>query len=196
MIPAWCASLILILIVLAFFCAFEFKKPQARELVLTAQLCALSICARLIFSFVPYFNPVMGILFLCGAGVGVRRGFIAGAMTALVSNFFLGQGPWTLYQMVSWGFVAVIAGTAVKLHLVAKVWSLKDLLTGAALSFLTVVCVTGPLMDLSSVILYGINLKAALAGGFVMNVMLGVSSAVTVAAVGGPFLRIVKRVGV
>jgi hypothetical protein len=32
---------------------------------------------------------------------------MVGAITALVSNFFLGQGPWTPYQMFAWGLVGV-----------------------------------------------------------------------------------------
>ena len=31
-------------------------------------------------------------------------------MTALISNFYFGQGPWTPYQMLAWGLVGLFAG--------------------------------------------------------------------------------------
>jgi energy-coupling factor transport system substrate-specific component len=38
-----------------------------------------------------------------GAALGPRAGFATGALAALASNFFLGQGPWTPWQMLGWG---------------------------------------------------------------------------------------------
>ena len=35
---------------------------------------------------------------------------MVGALAALVSNFFFGQGPWTPWQMYAWGLVGYLAG--------------------------------------------------------------------------------------
>ena len=41
---------------------------------------------------------------------GPQAGFMTGALTAVISNFYFGQGPWTPFQMFSWGIVGLIAG--------------------------------------------------------------------------------------
>jgi energy-coupling factor transport system substrate-specific component len=38
-----------------------------------------------------------------GAALGLRAGIAVGGTAALVSNFFLGQGVWTPWQMLAWG---------------------------------------------------------------------------------------------
>jgi energy-coupling factor transport system substrate-specific component len=43
------------------------------------------------------------IVVVAGAALGLRAGIAVGATAALVSNFFLGQGPWTPWQMLAWG---------------------------------------------------------------------------------------------
>ena len=48
-----------------------------------------------------------------GAALGARAGFATGALAALVSNLFLGQGPWTPWQMLGWGFCG-LAGAALR----------------------------------------------------------------------------------
>ena len=35
---------------------------------------------------------------------------MVGALAALCSNFFFGQGPWTPWQMYAWGLVGYVAG--------------------------------------------------------------------------------------
>ena len=47
---------------------------------------------------------------MSGLVFGPFNGFIIGATTAFVSNIFLGQGPWTLYQMMAWGIIGVLSG--------------------------------------------------------------------------------------
>ena len=55
-------------------------------------------------------------MLFAGFALGPVPGFMVGAITALVSNLFFGQGPWTAWQMVGWGGVGV-AGA-----LVAHLW--------------------------------------------------------------------------
>ena len=42
---------------------------------------------------------------------GRQTGFVTGALTALSSNMFFGQGPWTPWQMFAWGLIGYLAGT-------------------------------------------------------------------------------------
>ncbi|WEB71425.1 ECF transporter S component [Aerococcus christensenii] len=42
--------------------------------------------------------------------LGSQNGFVIGAITALVSNIFLGQGPWPPWQMYALGMVSLSVG--------------------------------------------------------------------------------------
>lgn len=35
---------------------------------------------------------------------------MTGALSAVLSNFYFGQGPWTPFQMFSWGIIGLLAG--------------------------------------------------------------------------------------
>ena len=76
------------------------------------QSCSAAIAAagRVLFAPVPDFKPVSAVCILAGAVFGRRSGFLVGALAALVSNFFFGQGPWTPWQMYAWGLVGYLAG--------------------------------------------------------------------------------------
>jgi energy-coupling factor transport system substrate-specific component len=47
-----------------------------------------------------------------GVALGPKRGFAVGALAALASNFFLGQGTYTPWQMLAWGACGVAGGLA------------------------------------------------------------------------------------
>jgi len=64
-----------------------------------------------LFVAIPGVQPVTVITVAAGAALGARAGFATGAVAALASNFFLGQGPWTPWQMLAWGACGV-AGAA------------------------------------------------------------------------------------
>lgn len=49
-------------------------------------------------------------MILAGVGLGAEAGFLTGAMAGFVSNFFFGQGPWTPWQMFSFGIIGFLAG--------------------------------------------------------------------------------------
>ena len=51
-----------------------------------------------------------GVAVVAGTALGPRRGFAVGALAALASNFFLGQGVWTPWQMLAWGTCGVVGG--------------------------------------------------------------------------------------
>ncbi|MCQ2432856.1 MAG: ATP-binding cassette domain-containing protein [Clostridia bacterium] len=102
--------LVLFECMLPFFFIFESRKPQARELVVIASLCALGVAGRAVFFMLPQFKPVMAITILAGVAFGGESGFLVGAVTMLVSNVLFSQGPWTPWQMFSMGMIGFLAG--------------------------------------------------------------------------------------
>ncbi|MEG1512828.1 MAG: ECF transporter S component [Raoultibacter sp.] len=93
-----------------FFASFESSRPALRQIMPTVVLAALAAAGRILFAPIPSFKPVSAICILAGVVFGRRAGFMVGALAALVSNFFFGQGPWTPWQMYSWGLVGYCAG--------------------------------------------------------------------------------------
>ena len=82
---------------------YERSHPSARVLALVATLAALAALGRIAFAPLPSVKPTTDIVLLCGYVLGGAPGFAVGAVAALASNLFFGQGPWTPWQMVGWG---------------------------------------------------------------------------------------------
>ena len=89
---------------------FEASKPALRQVLPTVVLAALAAAGRILFAPFPDVKPVSAIATLAGATLGPRSGFMVGALGALVSNLFFGQGPWTPWQMYAWGLVGYLGG--------------------------------------------------------------------------------------
>ena len=104
------AILILLETMLPFFLVFEGRKPQARELVVIAVLCAIGVVGRGAFFMLPSFKPVLALVIISGVAFGGETGFLVGAMTMVASNVLFGQGPWTPFQMFSAGIIGFLAG--------------------------------------------------------------------------------------
>ena len=102
--------LIIVYTMIPFFLVFEKRKPQAKELVVIAVMCAIAVVSRAAFIWLPHFKPMTAIIIITGVALGAEAGFLTGAMTGFVSNFIFGQGPWTPWQMFAFG----IAGTSLK----------------------------------------------------------------------------------
>jgi energy-coupling factor transport system substrate-specific component len=90
----------------------ESGPGSARDLTLVATLAGLAAAGRVLFAPVPSVQPVTVIVAAAGVALGPRRGFAVGALAALASNFFLGQGPHTPWQMLAWGGCGAAAGLA------------------------------------------------------------------------------------
>jgi energy-coupling factor transport system substrate-specific component len=95
------------LVVLGGFAWYERTRPPAKVLALVAALAALAVVGRLAFAPFPNVKPTTDIVLLSGYALGGAPGFCVGALAALVSNFFFGQGPWTPWQMAAWGGVGM-----------------------------------------------------------------------------------------
>ena len=73
-------------------------------------MTALSVVGRVIFAPLPGFKPVTAFVIITAIYFGGDAGFITGALTAVISNFSFGQGPWTPFQMFAWGMLGLIGG--------------------------------------------------------------------------------------
>ena len=81
----------------------ESGTASASEIALAATLGAAAAAGRVLFAAIPGVQPVTVICVAAGAGLGLRTGVAVGGIAAFVSNFFLGQGVWTPWQMLGWG---------------------------------------------------------------------------------------------
>ena len=107
---AWGILGMVILSQLLFFTGFDRKTTGTRRLVIAAVMTALSVMGRIVFAPIPGFKPITAIVVITGIWIGGETGFLVGALSALISNFFSGQGPWTPFQMFAWGMLGLIAG--------------------------------------------------------------------------------------
>ncbi|HEU5252642.1 MAG TPA: prenyltransferase/squalene oxidase repeat-containing protein [Solirubrobacterales bacterium] len=95
-------------VILAGFAWYERSRPPAQVVALVAALAALAIAGRIAFAAFPNVKPTTDIVVFAGYALGGAPGFAVGALTALVSNFWFGQGPWTPWQMAGWGLCGVL----------------------------------------------------------------------------------------
>ena len=111
---SWITLAAVLLACLPFFIRFEKKETDAKTLILISVMIALSVVGRFIFSPLPGFKPVTAMTVLTAMYFGSDAGFMTGALTAVISNFYFGQGPWTPFQMFSWGIIGLLAGIFAK----------------------------------------------------------------------------------
>lgn len=101
-------SAVAVLLVAAF--AFERSKISAQHIVLIGVFASLASFSRIPFAVIPSVQPSTFLIILAGVGLGSRAGCIVGIVTVLVSNSFLGHGPWSLFQMIAWSACGFSAG--------------------------------------------------------------------------------------
>ena len=104
----WLSICVAVLSCVPFFIAFEKKSGTGRMLIL-AVMVSLSVLGRFAFSALPHFKPVTAIVVIAGIYLGAESGFLCGALSAVLSNIIFGQGPWTPFQMFSWGLIGFLA---------------------------------------------------------------------------------------
>ena len=148
-------SLLIILeTMIPFAFAFENRKPKARELVIISALCAIGVAGRTAFFMLPQFKPVAAIVIISGVAFGGETGFLVGAITAFVSNFFFGQGPWTPWQMFSFGIIGFLAGIMFQKGILRK--TKTDM---CVFGFLVTFVIYGGIMNPASVIMWQSNIN-------------------------------------
>ena len=193
-------TLIIIELMIPFFLSFEARKPQARELVTLAVMAALAAASRGAFAFIPHFKPITAIIMITGIAFGAEAGFLTGAIAAFASNFMFGQGPWTPWQMMAYGFGGFLAGLLFHNRKLAK----KPMVNTVILSvfgFLSILCLVGPLLDLCTIFTTGSEITPAfvatiLTSGLPVNVTHGLGCAVTMLLFSRPLLDKLDRIQV
>lgn len=186
-------TLIIVELMIPFFMAFEGRKPQARELVVIAVMCALAIAGRVVIP-IPHFKAAFAIILISGIAFGPEAGFMVGAITAFASNFFYGQGPFTPWQMFGYGAGGMLAGFCFrKKGLPRKPWVMT------VFGFLSVILWIGPLLDCSHIFLVLPKITwpsviATFVSGFYVNVSQAICTALIMFLLGNALLEKLDRV--
>ena len=95
-----------VMALLLFTAGFERKATGSRRLVIVSVMTALCFAGR----FIPFLKPISALTIITALYLGGEAGFLVGAMSAVLSNFYFGQGPWTAFQMLAWGMTGLFAG--------------------------------------------------------------------------------------
>ena len=185
------------------FCmVFEGRNPQAREILLIAVMAAIAVVGRMAFFMVPQFKPVTAIVIIAGVGLGAEAGFLTGAMAGFVSNFFFGQGPWTPWQMFSFGIIGFLAGVIFsksKNRKGSREAEWFHVLTLCIFGGLATLIIYGFLMDTSTVFMSSQELTwqafmAVYISGFPFNVIHAVSTVIFLFFLALPMERKLDRI--
>jgi energy-coupling factor transport system substrate-specific component len=99
--------LILAAVLVGGFVWYERSRPTSQVVALVAALAALAVAGRLALAAIPNVVATTDIVLFAGYALGPAPGFAVGALAGLVSNFWLGQGPWTPWQMAGWGMCGI-----------------------------------------------------------------------------------------
>ena len=179
---------------LPFFLSFEKRRPQARELILIAVLCALGMAGRMAFMVLPNFKPLTALVILTAVALGGETGFLVGALTMLLSNMYFQQGPWTPYQMFAMGLIGLLAGVLFRKGLLRRDRLSLSVFGGLAAFFLY-----GGVMNPAAMLLYQPTpskqlLVAYILQGIPVDLVHAVSTFLFLWLLAEPMLEILDRI--
>ncbi len=176
-----------LLSLLLFAAGFEKKSTGTRRMVIVAVMTALCFAGR----FIPFLKPVAALTIITALYLGGEAGFLVGSLSAVLSNFYFGQGPWTAFQMLAWGLIGLLAGIFAEKLLKSNVLLLLyGAFTGVAYSFI---------MDIWTVLWYnqGFNIKlyrAALVSAVPYTASYAVSNVLFLFLLAKPFGEKLERI--
>ena len=188
---AWITLACVILALLLFYASFDKKIVGTRRMVIIAVMTALSVIGRSIFSVIPTFKPITSIVIITAIWIGPESGFLVGSLTAVISNFQFGQGPWTPFQMFAWGLIGLLAGYIGKPLRTSRVaLAVYGAFAGIAYSMI---------MDIWTVLWYGEGFNwslylAALGTALPYTIGYAVSNVIFLLVLGRPFGEKLERV--
>lgn len=178
---------IAVLALLLFYAGFEKRSTGSRRMVIAAVMTALCFAGR----FIPFLKPITAITIITALYLGGEAGFLVGSMSAVLSNFYFGQGPWTAFQMLAWGMIGFIAGLlSEKLTRSKALLLLYGVISGIAYSMI---------MDIWTVLWYaeGFRLKlylAAMTTAIPYTISYAVSNVLFLALLAEPFGQKLGRI--
>lgn len=185
---------IILLSFVPFISMFEGRKPKAREIVTISALCSIGIIGRLAFYMVPQFKPTVAIIIISAMALGSQRGFLIGVLTMLISNLFMGMGPWSPWQMFACGVIGFIAGFMYKKESLPK-----TVVPICIFGFIATLLIYGGIMNPASLFMSGIevNLPSVIAyyvSGLPYDLIHAVSTAVFLLILAKPMLTKLDRI--
>lgn len=186
--------LIIALSIVPFALIYERRRPQAREMVVIAVLTAVAVAGRAALYMIPQFKPVVAIVIITGVSFGGESGFITGALAGFISNMFIGQGPWTPWQMFSFGIIGFLAGILFKKGLLKRNRAALCVFGG-----ISTFIIYGVLMDTASLFMFSstVSWKGLLASyisGIPFNVIHAVATVFFLFILANPMLEKLSRI--
>lgn len=75
-------------------------------------MTALSTVGRLAFSLpiLPNIQPMTALLLIIALNIGIIDSLIVSLISILLTNLFLGMGPWTILQIISFAVIILLTG--------------------------------------------------------------------------------------
>lgn len=179
---------------LPFFLVFERRMPKAREIVIISALSAIAVAGRIAFFMLPEFKPVASIVIISGICFGAEAGFMVGALSAFVSNYFFGQGPWTPWQMFAFGIIGFLAGL-----LFRKGVFRKTRVSLTVFGFLSALVIYGGIMNVAALLMMTGEpgpgmIQASFAAGLPVDFIHALSTAFFLWFISGPMIEKLERV--
>lgn len=165
------STLILVALLVPFEVEYKIRKPNTKKIVLLATLSAIATIGRIAFYMFPQCKPVLAIVILSAVILGPYEGFLVGALTAFVSNFYFGQGPWTVWQMFASGIIGFAAGFLFRKFKITRqrlcIFGILStfFIYGLIMNFATIVLVSGPITKHRVLATYASGISYDLAHG-------------------------------
>lgn len=170
--------LVLAVTMVPFFVSFEYRTLRAREIVLLAMMISFCVAVNLLCSHTIPLHGGSAMVVLTGVALGPEAGFLTGALGRFLCNFFDGQGPWTPWQMASWGLIGFVSGAVFVRYRsgenkAAKKGSYLVLFAAVLVSevagYLWVLLQGGTIQDMKGWMLYAFGLAGLLIGGLLQR---------------------------
>lgn len=123
----------------------------------------MSTVGRLMFAlpFLPNIQPMTAMFLIIALNIGIPDSLIVSLLSMLLTNLFLGMGPWTIMQIISFAVVILLTGLLkifyqfgnLKIRFVFAIWALiVGFLYGFVISYLNF-----QLYGLTNFLVYYIN---------------------------------------
>lgn len=164
-------SALIIGILLLSFIIYEKKDNNLKSVAAIATLSAIAAGLRVVMAPLPNIMPTTFLVALTGFVFGPFTGFITGALAAFLSNIFLGQGPWTFFQMFGWGVIGLISAFLPK-NIKASSFSIICFLYGFLFDYIVELWyILGFIKEISLA-----SVTAMLATGFIFDMLHGAAN--------------------
>lgn len=181
-----------VLVLVLFLGSIELSCPVLKQILPIVVCAAVAATGRMLFAPFPDIKPVTAICIVSGAILGRQSGFAVGALAALSSNFFFGQGAWTPWQMYAWGLIGYLSALLSEKGLLEERWSVLVWGFSSAIIF-------GLIMDCMHIVGYvrpftWQGAVAAMLASLPFDALHGAATVTFLALIWNPWRRQIKRV--